>query len=180
MALAYIPACKVLGTEGLHALRDVLQCTMITHQILLRGAAQCYLLQTAMHLTDVEKVSLPEISSFLLSLRQEESLRRDTMLWMELCRWLQANDGCFRKSITSDFEHEETSSLCQYVRSLVREYLKTPASERENCFMPDWFEAKLVATMILLAADVEQMRNKYRSGIVFYLEISNNTCGEYS
>lgn len=26
---------------------------MITHQILLRGAAQCYLLQTAMHLTDV-------------------------------------------------------------------------------------------------------------------------------
>ncbi|NXF44587.1 TARB1 methyltransferase, partial [Oceanites oceanicus] len=161
MALAYIPACKVLGTEGLHALRDVLQCTMITHQILLRGAAQCYLLQTAMHLTDVEKVSLPEIASFLLSLRPEESLRRDTVLWIELCSWLQVNDGCFRKSITSDFEHEEASSLCQYVRSLVGEYLKTPASERENCFMPDWFEAKLVATVILLAADVEQMRNKY-------------------
>ncbi|OXB74987.1 UNVERIFIED_CONTAM: hypothetical protein H355_011783 [Colinus virginianus] len=52
------------------------------------------------------------------------------------------------------------SSLCLYVRSLVGEYLKTPTSERENCFMPDWFEAKLVATMILLAADVEQMRNK--------------------
>uniref|UniRef100_A0A8C2SVN5 tRNA (guanosine(18)-2'-O)-methyltransferase TARBP1 n=1 Tax=Coturnix japonica TaxID=93934 RepID=A0A8C2SVN5_COTJA len=84
MALAYIPACKVLGTDGLHALRDVLQCTMITHQILLRGAAQCYLLQTAMHLTDVEKVSLPEVASFLLSLRPEESLRRDTVLWMEV------------------------------------------------------------------------------------------------
>ncbi|NXY47169.1 TARB1 methyltransferase, partial [Ceuthmochares aereus] len=161
MALAYIPACKILGTEGLHALRDVLQCTMITHQILLRGAAQCYLLQTAMHLTVVEKVSLSEISSFLQSLRPEESLRRDTMLWMELCRWLQVNDGCFRKSVTSDFEHQETTSLCQYVRNLVGEYLKTSASERENCFMPDWFEAKLVATMILLAADVEQMRNKY-------------------
>ncbi|XP_040455304.1 probable methyltransferase TARBP1 [Falco naumanni] len=160
MALAYIPACKVLGTEGLHALRDVLQCTMITHQILLRGAAQCYLLQTAMHLTDVEKVSLPEVSSFLLSLRPEESLRRDTVLWVELCSWLQVNDRCFRKSVTSDFEHQETLSLCQYVRSLVGEYLKTPASERENCFMPDWFEAKLVATMILLAADVEQMSNK--------------------
>uniref|UniRef100_A0A674K363 tRNA (guanosine(18)-2'-O)-methyltransferase TARBP1 n=1 Tax=Terrapene triunguis TaxID=2587831 RepID=A0A674K363_9SAUR len=105
MALACIPSCKALGTEGLHALRDVLQCTMITHQILLRGAAQCFLLQTAMHLTDVEKVSLPEISSFLMSLRPEESLR-------------------------------------------------------ENCFMPDWFEAKLVATMILLAADVEEMKNK--------------------
>ncbi|XP_074017579.1 probable methyltransferase TARBP1 [Numenius arquata] len=162
MALAYIPACKVLGTEGLHALRDVLQCTMITHQILLRGAAQCYLLQTVMHLTDVEKVSLPEVSSFLLSLRPEESLRRDTMLWVELCRWFQENDRCFKKSVTSDFEHRETSSLCQYVRSLVGEYLKTQASETgENCFMPDWFEAKLVATMILLAADVEQMRNKY-------------------
>uniref|UniRef100_A0A8C4YJT7 tRNA (guanosine(18)-2'-O)-methyltransferase TARBP1 n=1 Tax=Gopherus evgoodei TaxID=1825980 RepID=A0A8C4YJT7_9SAUR len=108
MALACIPSCKALGTEGLHSLRDVLQCTMITHQILLRGAAQCFLLQTAMHLTDVEKVSLPEISSFLMSLRPEESLR-------------------------------------------------------ENCFMPDWFEAKLIATMILLAADVEEMKNKHRN-----------------
>uniref|UniRef100_A0A8C0HS79 tRNA (guanosine(18)-2'-O)-methyltransferase TARBP1 n=1 Tax=Buteo japonicus TaxID=224669 RepID=A0A8C0HS79_9AVES len=97
MALAYIPACKVLGTEGLHALRDVLQCTMITHQILLRGAAQCYLLQTAMRLTDV--VSLVLVFFF--------------------------------------------------------------SSSGENCLMPDWFEAKLVATMILLAADVEQMRNKH-------------------
>ncbi|RMC12750.1 hypothetical protein DUI87_10275 [Hirundo rustica rustica] len=160
MALASIPACKVLGAEGLHALRDVLQCTMITHQILLRGAAQCYLLQTAMHLTDVEKVSFPEVSSFLLSLRPEESLRRDTLLWTELCSWLQVNDRCFRKSVTSDFERQGTSSLCQYVRSLVAEYLKTPVSERANCFMPDWFEAKLVSTMILLAADVEQMKNK--------------------
>ncbi|XP_062428254.1 probable methyltransferase TARBP1 isoform X1 [Rhea pennata] len=161
MALACIPACKVLGTDGLHALRDVLQCTMITHQILLRGAAQCYLLQTAMHLTDVEKVSLPEVASFLMSLRAEESLRRDTMLWMELCSWLQVNDRCFRKSVKCDFECQEMSSLCLYVRNLVGEYLKTPVSERENCFMPDWFEAKLVATMIVLAADVEEMRNKY-------------------
>ncbi|KAF2986096.1 hypothetical protein EK904_013731, partial [Melospiza melodia maxima] len=160
MALASIPACKVLGAEGLHALRDVLQCTMITHQILLRGAAQCYLLQTTMHLTDVEKVSFPEVSSFLLSLRPEESLRRDTLLWTELCSWLQVNDKCFRKSVTSDFGRQEASSLCQYVHSLVGQYLKTPASERENCFMPDWFEAKLVSTMILLAADVEQMKNK--------------------
>uniref|UniRef100_U3KGK6 tRNA (guanosine(18)-2'-O)-methyltransferase TARBP1 n=1 Tax=Ficedula albicollis TaxID=59894 RepID=U3KGK6_FICAL len=159
MALASIPACKVLGAEGLHALRDVLQCTMITHQILLRGAAQCCLLQTAMHLTDVEKVSFPEVSSFLLSLRPEESLRRDTLLWTELCSWLQVNDRCFRKSVTSDFERQETSSLCQYVHSLVGEYLKTAASERENCFMPDWFEAKLVSTMILLAADVDGKSN---------------------
>uniref|UniRef100_A0A8C6K4X2 tRNA (guanosine(18)-2'-O)-methyltransferase TARBP1 n=1 Tax=Melopsittacus undulatus TaxID=13146 RepID=A0A8C6K4X2_MELUD len=143
MALAYIPECKIMGTEGLHALRDVLQCTMITHQILLRGAAQCYLLQTAMHLTDVERVSLPEVSSFLLSLRPEESLRRDTMLWMEV----RTEAGfmiirCFLIPIQ------------MRVLLLLISYLN-----RENCFMPDWFEAKLVATMILLAADVDGKSN---------------------
>uniref|UniRef100_A0A8B9J1V5 tRNA (guanosine(18)-2'-O)-methyltransferase TARBP1 n=1 Tax=Amazona collaria TaxID=241587 RepID=A0A8B9J1V5_9PSIT len=141
MALAYIPECKILGTEGLHALRDVLQCTMITHQILLRGAAQCCLLQAAMHLTDVVSFGL-------------------VLFGLYSC-WLQVNERCFRKSVTSDSEHQDTPSLCQYVCSLVGEYLKTPMYERENCFMPDWFEAKLVSTMILLAADVEQMRNKH-------------------
>ncbi|XP_048361116.1 probable methyltransferase TARBP1 [Sphaerodactylus townsendi] len=53
MALAHISACRALDAEGLVALRDVLQCTMITHQILLRGAAQCYLLKAAMLLTNV-------------------------------------------------------------------------------------------------------------------------------
>ncbi|KAM7173957.1 putative methyltransferase TARBP1 isoform 1-T1 [Macrochelys suwanniensis] len=161
MALACIPSFKALGTEGLHALRDVLQCTMITHQILLRGAAQCFLLQTAMHLTDVEKVSLPEISSFLMSLRPEESLSRGTILWMELCDWLYTHDRCFKKSINCHIEHQERSSLSIYVHTLVEDYLKAPASKGENCFMPDWFEAKLVATMILLAADVEEMKNKH-------------------
>ncbi|XP_073194225.1 probable methyltransferase TARBP1 isoform X6 [Lepidochelys kempii] len=217
MALACIPSYKALGTEGLHALRDVLQCTMITHQILLRGAAQCFLLQTAMHLTDVEKVSLPEISSFLMSLRQEESLSRGTILWMEfwkyflrqwvsgnllkgqylgakelhenclsfsfvwqnpaftritelhsqkktnlhLCDWLYTHDRCFRKSINCHVEYQERSSLSAYVHTLVEDYLKAPTSKRENCFMPDWFEAKLVATMILLAADVEEVKNKH-------------------
>lgn len=32
----------------------------------------------------------------------------------------------------------------------------------ENCYMPDWFEAKLVAMMVLLAADVEGMKSQYR------------------
>lgn len=43
--------------------RDVLQCTMITHQILLRGAAQCYLLQTAMNLVDVVSWSFTQDTS---------------------------------------------------------------------------------------------------------------------
>lgn len=53
MKMFKLPKC-VFSTAHIFPLsRDVLQCTMITHQILLRGAAQCYFLQTAMHLTDV-------------------------------------------------------------------------------------------------------------------------------
>ncbi|KAM5206163.1 putative methyltransferase TARBP1 isoform 3-T3 [Hipposideros larvatus] len=162
-ALANVPRCKALGLEGLLALRDVLQCTMITHQILLRGAAQCYLLQTAMNLVDVEKVSLSDISAFLMSLRQEESLGRGTSLWTELCDWLRLNESCFGRSSTcSSFGLHETCSLNAYVKNLVQEYIKTPAWETgEKCSMPDWFEAKLVALMVLLAVDVEGMKSQY-------------------
>lgn len=45
--------------------RDVLQCTMITHQILLRGAAQCCLLQTTMHLTDVVSLGFCVLFCFI-------------------------------------------------------------------------------------------------------------------
>ncbi|KAM8814473.1 putative methyltransferase TARBP1 isoform 2-T2 [Rhynchonycteris naso] len=160
-ALASVPRCKALGPEGLLALRDVLQCTMITHQILLRGAAQCYLLQTAINLVDVEKVSVSDISAFLMSLRQEESLGRGTSLWTELCDWLHANERCFgRSSACSPVELQEKCSLNSYVKNLVQEYIKSPAWERESYWMPDWFEAKLVALMILLAVDVDGMRNQ--------------------
>lgn len=37
--------------------RGILQCTMATHQILLRGAAQCHLLHAAMNLVDVVSAS---------------------------------------------------------------------------------------------------------------------------
>ncbi|XP_072827045.1 probable methyltransferase TARBP1 isoform X2 [Vicugna pacos] len=162
-ALANIPRCKALGIEGLLALRDVLQGTMITHQILLRGAAQCYLLQTAMNLVDVEKVSLSDVSTFLMSVRQEECLGRQTSLWTELCDWLRVNESCFRRaSIGSSTGLHETSTLNAYVKSLVQEYIKSPAWDRgEKCCMPDWFEAKLVALMVLLAVDVEGMRSQY-------------------
>ncbi|XP_053155411.1 probable methyltransferase TARBP1 isoform X2 [Hemicordylus capensis] len=158
MALAHIPACSVLDIEGLLALRDVLQCTMITHQILLRGAAQCYLLKAAVLLTDVEKVSLSDISNFIISLRPEESLGRGTGLWTTLCDWLHANDKCFRRWLNCDVPQDKTA-LGVYVQFLVEDYLKTPIVSHD-CLMPDWLEAKLVATMILLAADVEEMKHK--------------------
>jgi len=117
--------------------RDVLQCTMITHQILLRGAAQCYLLQTAMNLVDVEKVSLSDVSTFLMSLRQEESLGRGTSLWTELCDWLRVNESCFRRASASiSIGLPETSSLNAYVKNLVREYIKSPAWESNGRKLP--------------------------------------------
>ncbi|KAM5300648.1 putative methyltransferase TARBP1 isoform 3-T4 [Glossophaga mutica] len=162
-ALAGVPRCKALGLEGLLALRDVLQCTMATHQVLLRGAAQGYLLQTAVSLLDVEKVSLSDISTFLLSLRPEESLGRGTSLWTELCEWLRVNENCFgRASTCSSIGLRETCSLNAYVKNLVEEYVKPPAWEAaETCWMPDWAEARLVALMVLLAVDVEGMKVQY-------------------
>ncbi|XP_012586707.1 PREDICTED: probable methyltransferase TARBP1 [Condylura cristata] len=162
-ALANVPRCKALSLEGLLAIRDILQCTMTTHQVLLRGAAQCFLLQTAMNLVDVEKVSFSDVSTFLMSLRQEESLARGTSLWTELCDWLRVNENCFIRSSTCNSTGlHETSSLNAYVKNLVQEYIKSPAWEiGENCLMPDWFEAKLVAMMVLLAVDVEGMKNQY-------------------
>nr|XP_003473550.1 probable methyltransferase TARBP1 isoform X2 [Cavia porcellus] len=160
-ALANVPNCKTLGLEGLIALRDVIQCTMITHQILLRGAAQCFLLQTAMHLVDVEKVSLSDVSIFLTSLKQEESLGRGTALWTELCDWLHINERCFRPTSICGPDGLPETSLNVYVKNLVQEYIKSSAWERESCFMPDWSEARLTALMILLAVDVEGMKTEY-------------------
>ncbi|XP_013360164.1 PREDICTED: probable methyltransferase TARBP1 isoform X2 [Chinchilla lanigera] len=160
-ALANVPRCKALGLEGLLALRDVIQCTMITHQILLRGAAQCFLLQTAMHLVDVEKVSLSDVSTFLTSLKQEECLGRGTALWTELCNWLRVNERCFRPTSICGPDGFPETSLNVYVKNLVQEYIKSPAWERESCFMPDWSEARLTALMILVAVDVDGMKTEY-------------------
>uniref|UniRef100_A0A2K6MVM6 tRNA (guanosine(18)-2'-O)-methyltransferase TARBP1 n=1 Tax=Rhinopithecus bieti TaxID=61621 RepID=A0A2K6MVM6_RHIBE len=161
-ALANVPKYKALGIDGLLALRDVIHCTMITHQILLRGAAQCYLLQTAMNLLDVEKVSLSDVSTFLMSLRQEESLGRGTSLWTELCDWLRVNESYFKPSPMCSSIGLHKTSLNAYVKSLIQEYVKSSAWETgENCFMPDWFEAKLVSLMVLLAVDVEGMKTQY-------------------
>nr|XP_054957106.1 probable methyltransferase TARBP1 isoform X3 [Pan paniscus] len=161
-ALAHVPRHKALGIDGLLALRDVIHCTMITHQILLRGAAQCYLLQTAMNLLDVEKVSLSDVSTFLMSLRQEESLGRGTSLWTELCDWLRVNESYFKPSPMCSSIGLHKTSLNAYVKSIVQEYVKSSAWETgENCFMPDWFEAKLVSLMVLLAVDVEGMKTQY-------------------
>uniref|UniRef100_A0A8C5ZPN0 tRNA (guanosine(18)-2'-O)-methyltransferase TARBP1 n=1 Tax=Marmota marmota marmota TaxID=9994 RepID=A0A8C5ZPN0_MARMA len=153
-ALASVPRCKALGVEGLLALRDVLRCTMVTHQVLLRGAAQCYLLQAALRLVDVEQVSLGDVSALLVSLRQEESLGRGTMLWAELCDWLRGNERYFRQPSASGSQGLQEASLTTYVKNLIQEYVRSPAWE-EGSLVPDGLEARLTATMVLLAVDVE-------------------------
>ncbi|XP_024894839.1 probable methyltransferase TARBP1 [Pteropus alecto] len=162
-ALASVPKCNALAREGLLALRDVLQCTLVTHQILLRGAAQCSLLQAAMNLVDAEKVSLSDVSTFLMSLRQEESLGRGTSLWTELCDWLRVNETCFGRSAACSLVGlQEPVSLNAYVKTLVQEYVKSPAWETGgDCGVPDGCEAQLVALMVLLAVDVEGMRSHH-------------------
>uniref|UniRef100_A0A8C5MSP4 tRNA (guanosine(18)-2'-O)-methyltransferase TARBP1 n=1 Tax=Leptobrachium leishanense TaxID=445787 RepID=A0A8C5MSP4_9ANUR len=169
--LGALPSCKAWGAEGLLLLREVLQCTMTTHQILLRGAAQGFLLQAAMKLTDVERVSFSDISSFLIFLKSDESLHRGSNLWNELCIWLYNNDKSFKNSAEFDCTKDsERSSLNVYTQSLVEDYLKVPPSKGNDELMPDWFESRLVATMMLLSADVEFMK---------YLEM-NNAAAELS
>ncbi|KAJ3610104.1 hypothetical protein NHX12_022198 [Muraenolepis orangiensis] len=91
-ALSCLPRCPLLGSQGLHALREVLQCTMVTHQVLLRGAAQCYLLNTALCLTQVSAVSLDDVFSFLTHFHADESLCRGTPLWKQVTAWLSDNE----------------------------------------------------------------------------------------
>ncbi|XP_069463465.1 probable methyltransferase TARBP1 isoform X2 [Ambystoma mexicanum] len=162
-ALAHIPASKSWGRDGLLALRKVLQCTMSTHEILLRGAAQCFLLQAAMNLMDVEKVSHGEIARFLMALTPEESLCRGTTLWKQVCDWLYTNDNYFRSSFICDTCQDKTL-LNIYVKGLVEDYLQASPSDGEINLVPDLFDAKLVATMILLALDVNEQDSKVTAG----------------
>ncbi|PNI55207.1 TARBP1 isoform 6 [Pan troglodytes] len=78
-----------------------------------------------------------------------------------LCDWLRVNESYFKPSPTCSSIGLHKTSLNAYVKSIVQEYVKSSAWERENCFMPDWFEAKLVSLMVLLAVDVEGMKTQY-------------------
>ncbi|XP_032881793.1 probable methyltransferase TARBP1 isoform X1 [Amblyraja radiata] len=156
-ALEHIPSRKTWGVEGLQALREVLCCTLANHQILLRGATQCFLLQTAMHLTNVEMVTLSDIASFLASIRTEEALTQGTKLWMEVCEWLHSNNRSFKLEDSATELDLKRPALRTYVQNLVKQYMKVPVTDGEKgSYLPDLFEAQLVARMILLAADVEE------------------------
>uniref|UniRef100_A0A6Q2Z6C8 tRNA (guanosine(18)-2'-O)-methyltransferase TARBP1 n=1 Tax=Esox lucius TaxID=8010 RepID=A0A6Q2Z6C8_ESOLU len=162
-ALSRLPPRPLLGPDGLHALREVLRCTMITHQVLLRGAAQCFLLHSALSLTDVTSVTLDDVFGFLVHFRADESLGRGTSLWNQLCDWLSDNEGSFRPRLgeagdgTSTVPEGET--VRGYVQRQMEAFLRVPAGAAQPDRLPEPGEAELLARATLLCVDMEVRRS---------------------
>uniref|UniRef100_A0A3Q3WMJ0 tRNA (guanosine(18)-2'-O)-methyltransferase TARBP1 n=1 Tax=Mola mola TaxID=94237 RepID=A0A3Q3WMJ0_MOLML len=155
-ALSKLPRSPLLGIEGLTALREVLRCTMITHQVLLRGAAQCFLLNSALCLTDSSLVTLDDVFSFLMDFRADESLCRGTQIWNQSCAWLSDNEGRFKPRIL-DGEctagaATKTETVRSYVQHEIYTFLRVPASTGE---LPNPRDADKLARAVLLCADME-------------------------
>ncbi|KAK2824180.1 hypothetical protein Q5P01_021355 [Channa striata] len=160
-ALSKLPASPLLGIEGLTALREVLRCTMITHQVLLRGAAQCFLLNSTLCLTEVSAVTLDDIFSFLVHFCADESLCRGTQIWNQLCVWLSDNEGNFKPRIVngdSAAAAPKKESVRAYVQGEIYTYLQVPASTGQNERLPDSREADKLARAVLLCVDMEKNR----------------------
>ncbi|KAM3606937.1 uncharacterized protein V6R79_026059 [Siganus canaliculatus] len=157
-ALSKLPPSPLLGPEGLTVLREVLRCTMITHQVLLRGAAQCFLLNSALCLTDVSAVTLDDVFSFLTDFRPDESLCRGTQIWNQSCSWLLENEGSFKTRV-KDGECAGTTTkketVRDYIQSEIFAYLRVPASTGLTERLPDSKEADRLARAILLCVDME-------------------------
>uniref|UniRef100_UPI0037E7E410 probable methyltransferase TARBP1 n=1 Tax=Semicossyphus pulcher TaxID=241346 RepID=UPI0037E7E410 len=158
-ALSKLPPSPLLGVEGLTALREVLRCTMITHQVLLRGAAQCFLLKSAFCLTDVSAVTLDDVFSFLMDFRADESLCRGTQMWNQTCEWLLNNEGSFKPRIIEEDCTDAVSkkeTVRSYVQSEIYTYLRVPASTGKSEKLPDPREADKLARAVLLCVDMER------------------------
>uniref|UniRef100_A0A8C3AAC1 tRNA (guanosine(18)-2'-O)-methyltransferase TARBP1 n=1 Tax=Cyclopterus lumpus TaxID=8103 RepID=A0A8C3AAC1_CYCLU len=159
-ALSKLPPGPLLGIEGLTALREVLRCTMVTHQVLLRGAAQCFLLNSALCLTKVSAVTFDDVFSFLVHFRADESLSRRTQIWNQLCAWLSDNEGSFKPRIM-DGDCTKKETVRGYVQSEMLTYLRVPASLGK---LPDSREADKLARAVLLCVDMERNHNKAKIG----------------
>ncbi|KAK5853887.1 hypothetical protein PBY51_015007 [Eleginops maclovinus] len=158
-ALSKLPPSPMLGIDGFTALREVLRSTMITHQVLLRGAAQCFLLNSALCLTEVSAVTLDDVFSFLTHFRADESLCRGTQMWNQTCAWMLDNECSFKPRLmdgdcTGAATKKET--VRDYVQSEMQTYLRVPASTGHTERLPDFREADKLARAILLCVDMER------------------------
>ncbi|XP_026212439.1 probable methyltransferase TARBP1 isoform X2 [Anabas testudineus] len=157
-AISKLPPSPLLGIEGLTALREVLRCTMITHQIQLRGAAQCFLLNSALCLTDVSAVTLDDVFSFLMHFRADESLCRGSHIWNQLCAWLSENEGNFKPRAVDSISTgaaTKKETVRGYVQGEIYTYLQVPASTGQTERLPDFREADKLARAVLLCVDME-------------------------
>ncbi|XP_055026498.2 probable methyltransferase TARBP1 isoform X1 [Misgurnus anguillicaudatus] len=163
-ALSCLSLRPLLDSDGLQAFREVLRCTMITHQVLLRGASQCFLLHAALSLTHVSAVSLNDVFSFLVHFRAEESLCRGTALWTELCEWLQKNEERFYSVSSEDLHiessHSKRASVFSHVQQRLNTFLTVPANSDQTGKLPDPGEAELLSRAVLLTADLQQSRDE--------------------
>ncbi|XP_056465736.1 probable methyltransferase TARBP1 [Gadus chalcogrammus] len=156
-ALSCLPRSPLLGGQGLQAIREVLRVTMVTHPVLLRGASQCYLLNSALCLMQVDAVTLDEVFSFLTHFHADESLCRGTPLWKQVAAWLSDNEGNFKPSV----EHSalpNKGSIKAHVQSEIHSFLQVPASTGHSERLPDPKEADKLARAVLLCVDMEEER----------------------
>ncbi|XP_077352092.1 tRNA (guanosine(18)-2'-O)-methyltransferase TARBP1 isoform X2 [Festucalex cinctus] len=154
-ALSKLAPNPILANDGLTALREVLRCTMITHQVLLRGAAQCFLLKSALCLLDVSTVTLDDIFTFLGHFRADESLCRGTELWKEVCVWLSSNEGSFKMMPSDGDVASSKATIKAYVQDKIHKFLRVPACTGQTQTLPDPKEADKLARSILLCTDIE-------------------------
>ncbi|XP_017317065.1 probable methyltransferase TARBP1 isoform X2 [Ictalurus punctatus] len=154
-ALSCLSPSPLLKADGLHVLREVLGCTMVTHHILLRGAIQCFLLHTVLQLCDVSVVSLDEVFAFLALFRAEECLCPGTTIWEKLSDWLLANEGHFWTAVTSTNVSPQKISVHSY--NSLKTFLTRPVSSDQADRVG---EAKSLARSLLLSADLNWRRRE--------------------
>ncbi|XP_024153483.1 probable methyltransferase TARBP1 isoform X2 [Oryzias melastigma] len=158
-SLSKLPLEPLLGTSGLAAIREVLRCTMITHQVLLRGAAQCFLLNSALSLTVVSEVTLDDVFSFLMCFRPDESLCRGTQLWNQVCAWLLKHEGSFKPRIIDgdlDAPSHKKETVKAHVQEALLAFLVVPACSGQNERLPDSREADKLARAVLLCVEMQR------------------------
>ncbi|CAG09449.1 unnamed protein product, partial [Tetraodon nigroviridis] len=157
-ALSRLPPSPLLGIDGLAGIREVLRCTMTTHQVLLRGAAQCFLVNSVLQLTDVSSVTLDDVFKVLMDFRADESLCRGTEMWKQVCVWISDNGGNFKPSFPDTADAVKSETVRRYVQHELETYLRVPASDGQTESLPNPREADKLSRAILLYVDAESGR----------------------
>ncbi|XP_046546005.1 probable methyltransferase TARBP1 isoform X2 [Haliotis rubra] len=118
-ALANIPPTPILTSRILTLIKDMLTTLMTTMEPLQKGAIQCFLLQTLVHLTDKTQVTVEDLASILAVFERSESIQRGTTQWVEASAWLQ-------EAVTETEGQWSKAYVRQMVNSMVQDFLTDP------------------------------------------------------